>query len=155
MASDFFGVLLQELGQTMDLPNLHPDRNNSCLIKLKKGISIRLEVDASGQYLILGSDLGDVPSGRYRETLFVAALKSNGLSAVHNGVFAYSRKLNHLIIFEMLALSGLNVDRLITVMTPFIEKAVIWKNALVKEEIPVIIAEATSHSPSGLFGMRR
>lgn len=153
MVTDFFGSLLQEFGRLIELPDLHPDRNNTCLIKLKSGISVQLEVDDSGRYLIVGSDLGDVPAGRFRETLFTEALKINGMPSAQNGRLAFSKKLNHLILFEMLDLSNLNGEKIANVFKPFTEKALLWKDALVRGEIPV--HDPTTTGLPGLFGMKR
>jgi hypothetical protein len=153
MVTDFFGVLLQELSRLMGISELRPDRNNSCLINMQKGYKVQLEVDSSGRYLIIGCDLGEVPTGRYRETIFMEALKINGMPSVLNGHLAYSKKLNHLILFEMLDLTNINGDKVFAVMTPFLEKAAVWKDAITRGEIPVMPAQAStmSHMP---FGMR-
>ena len=48
MVTDFFGTFLQDISQALQIPNLHADANNSCLIKFKgnnskkfKGITCR------------------------------------------------------------------------------------------------------------------
>lgn len=92
MVTDFFGSLLQELGKVLEIPDLHPDRNNSCQIVLKNGLNLQIELDRSGQFLIFGADLGVVPPGRYRENLFREALKANDMPHPIHGILAYSKK---------------------------------------------------------------
>ena len=70
MVTDLLGTLLQELGKSLEIAELSPDENNSCLIELKNGQQIQLELDRSGQFFVIGADIGMVPPGKYRENLF-------------------------------------------------------------------------------------
>lgn len=154
MVTDLFGSLLQELGKILEIPDLHPDRNNSCLIKLKSGLSIQLEFDRSGQFLILGSDLGTVPPGRYRENLFREALKANDLPYPNHGTLAYSKKSDHLIIFEKMAAADMTGEKIAAEIMPFSEKALVWKEALQKGDVPIINQGYSSQKSAGMFGLK-
>src|SRR5262245_58766423 len=99
MVTDLFGALLQELGDSLEKADLHPDRNNSCLIRMKGGQEIQFELDRSSQFLIVGADLGAVPPGKYRENLFREALKANDMPHPIHGILAYSKKTDHLVLF--------------------------------------------------------
>lgn len=154
MVTDLFGTLLQELGSLMELPNLHADRNNSCLIRLKDGLQIQFELDRLSQFIIIGSDLGTVPFGKYRESLFREALKANGMPFPINGVLAYSQKTEHLIIFEKISVRELNGEKLMAILSPFSEKARIWKEALSRNEIPAINQFFSSEKTAGMFGLK-
>jgi Tir chaperone protein (CesT) family len=154
MVSDLFESLLQELGEAMKIANLHPDSNNSCLIRLKSGLKIQLELDKKGDFLILGTDLGVVPSGKYREDLFREALKSNDTPYPLHGIFSYSKKTDHLILFEKIPLKDLNGGKIATAITPFVEKATVWKEAIEHNDIPVT-QSFTSGKQTGMFGLSR
>lgn len=155
MVTDLFGALLQELGRSLQIADLHPDRNNSCQIRLQDQLVIQLELDRSAQFLVLGTDLGDVPPGRYRENLFREALKANDMPYPLHGILAYSRKTNHLILFEKIFCQDLNGTKVAGEITPFVEKAKVWKEALQSNAIPALNQAYTSEKRSaGMFGLR-
>lgn len=155
MATDFLGVMLQEMGTIMEIPDLQPDRNSSCLIKLKNGLKIQLELDKSGQFIILGADLGTVPPGKYRENLFREALKANDMPYPNHGTLAYSRKSDRLVLFEHLNIKDLNGEKVAVEISPFSEKALIWKDALQRGDVPVLNQSYMSQgSGGGMFGLK-
>lgn len=155
MVTDMFGALLQELGTLLEATDLHPDRNNSCLIRLKSGLEIQLEIDRGGDFLLLGADLGTVPPGRYRENLFREALKANNMPYPLHGVLSYSHKSDHLVIFEKMHIKDLNGEKIAAEITPFTEKALVWKNAIQQNDIPVVNQMYTSDKrAAGMFGLR-
>lgn len=151
MVTDIFDSLLQELGKILKI-SLHPGKRNSCLIKLKEGIHVQIELDNAGEFLILGSDLGPIPPGKYRENLFKEALRSNGMPAPRNGVLSYSKQADHLFIFEKLPLKNLTGSRIADQLAAMTPKAIIWKDALAKSEIPAIPSTGF-RSGGGLFGL--
>lgn len=153
MVTDLFGTLLQELGKALSV-ELRPDEHNSCLIRFRGGLEIQIELDQQGQALLVGTDLGVVPPGRYRENLFTEALKANGMPPPRHGIFAYSRQSDHLVLFEKFSLVNLTGDKVADFLTPFMEKAKGWKEAISKNEVPVVSTTFTSHAPTGMFGLR-
>lgn len=152
MVTDLFGSLLQELSPILKVKDLHPDQNNSCLIRLKNGIKIQLEIDLSGQFLLIGCNLGDLPRGRYRENILREALKANDMPPPLHGILAFSEKTQHLILFTKTPATKTSGEKIAAEIAPFVEKAAIWIDALKRGEIPVI----TQPLPSGsaMFGMR-
>lgn len=154
MVTDFLGVMLQEMGATLEITDLHPDRNNTCQIRLKNGLDIQLELDKSGQFIVLGSDLGTVPPGKYRENLFREALKANDMPYPNHGTLAYSKKSDHLVLFEKMNIKDLNGEKVAVEITPFSEKALIWKEALQRGDIPSLNQSYMSKSSGGMFGLR-
>lgn len=155
MVTDFFGTFLQELGAILQVEDLHPDANNSCLIKFKDDIRVQLEIDRQGQYLLLGSNLGEVPIGRYRENLFTEALKANGLPTLPRyGIFAYSKHANQLVLFEMFPIRELSSAKLGEFLPKYVEKAKIWKDAIARGDVPIISVATPSGKTMGMFGLR-
>lgn len=155
MITDTFGALLQELGKMLKIPHLQPDQNNSCLIKFNNGLSIQLELDKGGYFLLIGCDLGPVPPGRYRENVFREALMANGMPYPRYGDFSYSRKSDHLLLTSRLPIKDLNGEKIALELTPFIEKANNWQNSLSRGEIPSHIPSTlSSKGGSGMFGLK-
>lgn len=152
MVTDFFGAILQEIGTQLQIPNLHPDEHNTCLIKFKGGIVIQIEMDQAGEYVIVGTEFADIPVGRYRENLFAEALKANGMPAPRYGVFAYSQKKDHLSLFEMFPSRDVTGIQIADYLGPFLEKVRIWKEAISRGDMPAI-APTVGRAP-GLFGLK-
>lgn len=155
MVTDLFGAILQELSHSLKIENLSPDSNNSCLLRLESGLIIQLELDRRGEFLILGADLGTTPPGKYRENLFKEALKANDLPHPNHGILCYSKKSDHLVLYEKIHLKDLNGEKIAAEITPFAEKAFTWSEALMRNEIPAVNQAFTSHKPGGMFGLIR
>ncbi len=151
MVKALFEALLEELGKTLKISDLHPDRNNSCLISLPNKLKLQLEMDSHAQNILLGCDLGPIPPGRYRENVFKEALKSNGLSGPNHGTVAFSQKTEHIILFKYLNVKDLTGEKIADAIGPFTEKALKWKTALEHGEVPLASNLQTS---SGMFGLR-
>lgn len=155
MVTDLFGTLLVELGQSLGIANLHSDDNNSCLIRLKSGLIIQLELDKSGDFLLIGADLGTVPPGKYRENLFKEALKANDQQPPLHGILSYSKKSDHMVLYQKLFIKDLNGEKIAAEITPFAEKAFIWSEAILHNDIPAINQSFTYPKPGGMFGLMR
>lgn len=154
METNVYSALLQELGKILQLPNLHPDANNTCMVKFKGDIKVQIELDKSNQFLIIGTDLDSIPAGRYRETLFTEALKANGMPPPHYGNFAYSKQADHLVLFDMLHVTDLTGQKVADFLTLFLEKARIWKEAIAKGEVPESTQSVRITPTSGIFGLK-
>lgn len=155
MVANLFETLLQELGKTEVIPiqELHPDRNNSCLIRLKGGLEIQIELDKKIDTLVIGCDLGPVANGRYREEVFREALKANGLPYPRWGDFAYSQKSDHLVLFHKMHTKDLTGEKIADFLTHFLEKAFQWRDALLRNDVPVV-SGTSAYRPMGMFGLR-
>jgi hypothetical protein len=151
MVKNYLEILLNEVGKSLNIPDLHPDRNNSCLINMPEGIQIQLEQNPRTEDFIIGADLGQVPQGRYREDLFREALKANGKPFPQHGILAYSSKNDHLVLYETFHKHDLRGDQIADEIPHFVEKAKIWKESMEKGEIPVVGGMKTS---MGMFGLR-
>jgi hypothetical protein len=153
MVSSQFGALLKEFESVFNI-QLEPDENNSCLINLGVGISVQIEMDRYGK-LLIGSRLGAVHMGRFRDNLIRQALKSNDSTPHSTGILGFSQKSNQLILFAKLDPLQLNHHQIINLLPLFINKAKLWKEAIEKGEVPDITAAntASNKQPSGLFGL--
>lgn len=155
MVTDLFGSLLQELGQVMGIPDLHPDRHNACLIKFPDGLEVQMELDGQGLELTMASNLGVLPPGKYRENVFREAMRANGMPLPLMGVFAYSKKADSLVLFQRVPTKDLSGDKINTALLPFLEKARYWKETITNNEIPQVSSVYTSTGrPGGIFGLK-
>jgi hypothetical protein len=153
MVSNQLGALLEDLGKILKIPDLHPDENNTCLLRFDNGVQVQLELDKVGSSLIIGSDLGVIPAGRYRENVLGEALKANGLPPPRYGIFAYSKKSDKLVLFQKMPLDDITADKIASFLPNFIDKAIIWKEAIAKGDVPAVSAQGVT-KPSGMFGLR-
>jgi hypothetical protein len=153
MVSDFFGTLLQELGESLKIKDLHLDEHNSCLIKFPSGLEIQVEPDSREEFLVIGTTIGVVPAGRYRETIFREALKANSMPLPRYGVFAFSTKTENLILFDTLHMKDLTGTKVFDHLSAFAEKALTWKEALSHGDVPSIHG-SYSGTHTGMFGMK-
>lgn len=151
MVANLYESFLQDLARALDISELRPDGNNSCLIQLKNGIKIQLEMDRANDFLFLGSDLGVLPPGPYRENVFREALKANGLPYPRYGTFAYSSKTDHLVLFERFRGRELKAESIADFIGQFSEKAFQWGEAIGRGDVPIVHVQ---HPSSGMFGLR-
>lgn len=154
MVAELFESLLQEIGKELKIKDLHADRNHSCLIKFKEGISIQIERDESGEGLVIGCTIATIPPGKYRENVFREALKANGLPEPRFGTFAYSKRSDQLVLFIILPIKDLTGEKIIAVLLPFKEKATVWKDAIEHGNVPSINSQTTTAGGGGIFGLR-
>lgn len=152
MVVELFASLLEELSKVIHY-KLHVDSNNSCLIRMPNGLNVQMEIHRKGTHFIIGSDIGNVPVGRYRENFFKEALRSNGLPPPNPGIFAYSKTKDQLILFLMLPLHDLTGQKIADKLKPFVEKAFIWHTALSKGDTPVVETGNVTSVQRNPFGM--
>lgn len=151
MVTSYFSAILKDLESYFKCP-LEPDSNNSCLIKLKSGMTLQLEPKGSDQILI-GAKLGVVPASAYQERVFKAALRFNDKGPLSQGVLGWSKKSGHLILFILIDTRYINADKLKELLNPFISKAKFWFEAIQKGNVPDIEEEKSSNT--SLFGLIR
>jgi hypothetical protein len=154
MVADLFESLLEEFGTLLKV-KLVVGAGRCCAIKSKSGVIIQLEIDRTGQDMLMICKLPECPpSGRYRENLFYEALRADGLPPPQHGVIAYSKKTNQLVIFKRMILQDLTGAKIYNAFTPLLAKAQIWHDAISRGEVPQPVSTNTTKSPAGLFGLR-
>lgn len=154
MLAGELGAILEELGRELRIPNLAPDDNETCLIRLESGVRVQIELLKGGEYLLIASDLGELPPGRFRVDIFEAALKTNGSDEGGPGTFGFSTRTNHLLLFDKLYLQGLTGMKVADFISPFAKKAKLWKESIERGSIPQIGMTSTASSGRGIFGLR-
>lgn len=152
MAIDTLGHILEELSVLMN-GKLTSNQNSTCMFKFND-TCVQLEVDKKGEHLLIVAELGTVPVGKYRETLFQEALKQNGIAESSSGSFAYSKQADTLILFDMLHVKDANGQKVFDLLTPFCTKAKSWTEAITRGEIPLTSTVAATGGTRGLFGFR-
>lgn len=152
MDLDAFAQILNELGQHFGT-HLVPDANHSCLLLMHETVQIQLELDRSQYFLIVGAVIGELPPGKFRELFLREALRANGAPYPRVGTFAYSNRKNSLILFERFALQSLNTKALIEYLPAFVDKAIVWKDAVQAGQPPSIQYIGSKTKPAGMFGL--
>ena len=127
------------------------DENDSCLINLKNGLQIQIELTRQG-LLLIACKIGTLQHQRLQE-IFQTALIFNGQSPFEAGSFGFSVKTSELILFKQCEPTQLiNID-IKKFMDPFIERALMWTNELSQNQIPSLNSEATASTANRLFGL--
>lgn len=153
MVMDLLNTILKDLEKSIKIDDLHSDKNESCQIRFENGLEVQLELDPSGEFLCVGTKLGEVPGGRYRQTLFKEALRANGQPPPRYGTFAFSQKTNSLVFFEYLWAKELNGEKLSSFLTQFRTKAQIWKEAIARGDVPQYGETGVRGKSGGMFGL--
>jgi hypothetical protein len=123
-----FEELIIDLGKELDIP-LHSDDNNACVILIEETLSVQLELDDTQSKLLIASFLCEVSAGKYRENVLKCALKANDEKS-EIGTFAYHEKSSQLTLFSYLQLEQISKDVLKEYLQHFIEKSMLWKDAI-------------------------
>lgn len=133
-----FEDLLNQLGEKLGGIPLRPDNKQCCKIEIGTQFYVQLDLTTRADRILLGSTLGTLAQGRYRDQVFLKALYVNTAATTPKGVLAFSKKTDSLILFQFLNIADLNVDKLFAAFTTFSEHAFAWKEALSRGELPEI-----------------
>ncbi|MFC2049057.1 CesT family type III secretion system chaperone [Chlamydiota bacterium] len=148
-----FEDLIRELGAVMDIP-LHVDNHQACLLTFREDeLAIQIDLDTNADRILIGSQLGRITPGVYRERVFTQALRANGTASTPRGILAFSEKNDTLVLFQFLEIAWLTGEKLHEFLLLFREHASIWKRALAAGDIPTVVAESTAKG-SSMFGLK-
>ena len=150
MVTTQYGAILKEFEAFFQCP-LVPDAKETCLIDSGLGFNVQIELDRYG-FLLIGSRLGVLRMGPYRNQIARAALQSNAATPSSSGILGFSQKLQQLILFIKLSPHTLTTHQILTLMPPFMEKAKVWSQAIEKHDIPILYTDSPKKT-SGLFGL--
>lgn len=152
MALDVFTSLLDELSALLKI-KLRPDKNNSCLIRFPDKLEVQIEIDSSGEWIIIGSTIGTPPPGRYREEVLREALKANLILEPKCGTFAFAKKGERLVFFQRLPTKQAKGVHVAELLIPFQERVRSWKEMLATGQIPAVRSQESSGHADRLFGL--
>jgi hypothetical protein len=153
MAVDALDHILEELS-TLLKGKIKSNQNSTCMFKFDD-VNVQIELEKRGEEVIIISQLGSAPTGKYREMLFQEALKHNGIGELSSGILAYSKQADTLILYRMLPLKETDGEKIFALLTPFCAKAKLWTDAISRGEIPSVSSAATAKGGTlGLFGFR-
>lgn len=127
------------------------DENNSCLVKMANGLKVQIELNRNEQ-LLIGCRLGE-PTGSYKQQLLLKALEWHALFPPKSGVFGLSTASQQLIFFLLKDPQEIQQEQIADWLTPFLETAKRWKEALEGSILPLV--EAPPKAFSGLFELSR
>lgn len=148
-----FEDLIRQLSASMNIV-LHPDAHQSCLLSFEQDeLSIQIDLDNNGDRILVGTQLGRITPGAYRERIFTEALKVNGSAQVPLGILAFSEKNDTLVLFQYLPLRSLTGEKLNSFIMGFREHAKVWKEALTLGTIPLLEKESASGGDK-MFGLK-
>ena len=148
-----FETLLKELGDLMGTP-LAPDHNQACYLEYTElGLSVQIDLDGNADQILVGTQLGTVPPGAYRDRIFTQALRVNAMSLHPRGILAFSEKNDTLVLFQFLSIAILDGTKLFQFLQLFLEHAKVWTDALTHQDIPPIEEDASAEGSSGMFGL--
>ena len=145
-----FGGLMEELGTILDT-KLKPDRFNTCKIQYPDGLAVQIEIDRDDSRLLIGSPIGSLPPGRFRQDFLEQTLKANYID-FHIGTFGYAKKSGDLYLYAYLPVKNLSGKQIATFLEPFNEKARSWSASLASNTVPVVTSQSQKKS-SGMFGL--
>lgn len=147
-----FEDLIRGLGEMIGV-SLHVDSHQACLIDFPNdGVQTQIDLDAQGDRILIGSELGNLGPGTYRESVFKRAMRVNSLPRIAQGYLAYSDRKDSLILFQHLMLSSLTPEKLHNYLSRFVNHARLWKESLAVNDLPRI-EEAPQSGSSGMLGL--
>jgi hypothetical protein len=155
MIMALFESLLKEFKAVFPC-ELEPDENNSCLIVLGNGLRVQIELKRSD--LLVTCQIATLPIGRYRDNLFLEALKHNETFPPSAGMFGFSGRTHTLYLFLKLDPDLVTTAKLATILPPFITIAGEWTEAIKQGKTPSVSQKATttqSNSPMDIFSSSR
>ncbi len=147
--------LIRSLGLEMQI-NLVSDSHQSCRIEYsEEQVTIQIDLDTTGDRLLIGTQLGEIPPGAYRHQVFVQALRVNGISKTPRGTLAFSEKNNTLVLFHYIPIATAEAKSISDFIELFTTHAKVWVDAIKDATIPQIEEDpGPSSQGSGMFGMK-
>ncbi len=148
-----FEQILKILEESLDI-DLHMDEHRGCRLLINDKITLQMEMDKTENFLIIGSDLFEIPPGKFRENILKAALRSNYGKEKGFGTLSYIPKKATLFLHEFIPLNFFTEDKVFEMITKFLSKALMWKESLESGQIPQSAYQNAGQSSIKPFGMR-
>jgi len=147
-----FDQVIKELGEALAI-DLKVDEHECCLLKIEDKLSVQIEMyQKTGEHVLVGSLLGELAAGSYRENILKEALVANGFPYPQYGIFAYVPDKNQLILYDLLKVSELNGEKFSDHLVLFVKKAKEWQEAIGRGDVPQM-TKLTQSNDGGVFGI--
>ena len=147
--TNLFEQLLKELGAVFHL-SLHADKIGACSLFIPPELVVQLQLDSSQENLFVFCKVIELPPGKFRENVFVEALKHNANPDPIAGILAYVAATNHLALFQNYPVSILNGERLAGLFGAFLETAENWRKAIQRGQSGPPRVGSSAPNPFGL-----
>ncbi len=131
---DRFALLIADFSTLIDIP-LHLDHRRTCTLFVNNQLHVQLKEEEHKDRILIGAFLAQPPPGKFRETIFKAALKENN-NPSRIASFSYSERNNQLALFSYLTLTGLKGDHLVTFLKQFLDTAFSWRTGIETGQLP-------------------
>ena len=128
-----FQDLLEETSEALSIP-FHAEKGRFCQLRVDEKLHVQLLFEEERSRILIGTFLGEVAAGRFREDVFIAALKMNDVFP-RIGTFAYVERNNQIALFTHMPLPIQN-SLFISFLMQFIDYAEVWRSALERGRIP-------------------
>lgn len=135
-----FNDLMYELSQLLK-EDIKPDLNQSCSLLINQTYSVQLEMDISGETLLMGCFICELPPGKFRENILKDALKAQFDTKNEKSILGYSEATNQLALFQNVYNYDLNGQILYDELCNFVDTVKEWKDAI----------DSGKTSPEGVF----
>lgn len=149
-----FKDLLYELSQILG-QDLKADLNQVCPLVIDETYHVQLEMDISGDSILMGCYMCELPPGKFRENILKDALKAGFDTKKEKSILGYCEQINQLALFEYVPNYDLNGQRLYEALCIFVDRVKDWKSAIDsgKTSPDGAFAEPTQKQGRPLFGI--
>lgn len=148
-----FLEILYQLSHETGL-QLYPDSHEACQLLVGERMKVQLEIDLTGNKLLIGSIIIEIPLGKFRETVLKHALAANAAEYPYYGYLCYIHKLNALALYDALPIKNLTGPQLVNYITLFAEKAELWYKAISSGQPGPNVLQTQQNQPSPRFGIK-
>lgn len=148
-----FNDLIYELSQILG-EELKADLNQICPLVIDEDYHVQLEMDISGDSILIGSFICELPPGKFRENILKDALKAQFETKDKKSILGYCEQINKLALFENVPNYDLNGETLFERLCNFVEQVKEWKEAIDKGKTSPdgAFAQPTQKQGRPLFG---
>lgn len=134
---DKFKDLIEELSKILS-EDLYVDKNHACVIVYDDVLKVQLELDESGQNLIVFSSIIALTPGKFRENVLLGALKANN-EFPYVAIFSFFEPDSSLALHNFLDFSSLKAEVLASYLSTFVEICFLYRNAInANQSTPII-----------------
>lgn len=124
-----FQDVLDGLSDELDI-DVEPDLHGLCTLMINEKVKVQLEVDVTGESILMATLVTELPPGKFRERILKDALKANYLAEENHGVLSYTGPDNALVLALTIPMHGLTGKELYEHLSIFVERAQGWQKAI-------------------------